>query len=118
MGQVFCPEVSNTGTDLRAIQMDHHLKRAEQSRPVRRPTNPASKDDFNFIKVIGLGSYGKVFLVQHKRNARHFAMKVIKKELVFRTCQDEGIKGKSPSKWLPKNFPSDPFLYKQLSETS
>lgn len=44
--------------------------------------------------MIGQGSYGKVFLVKHKANSRHFAMKVIKKDLVFRTCQDEGIKGK------------------------
>ena len=45
-------------------------------------------------KVIGVGSYGKVFLVQHKVSGKHYAMKKIKKELVFRTYQDEGIKGK------------------------
>jgi len=52
-------------------------------------------EDFHRIKVVGQGSYGKVFLVKHKRNERHFAMKVIKKELIFRTAQDDGIKGKS-----------------------
>lgn len=43
-------------------------------------------------KVIGVGSYGKVFLVQHKVNHLHYAMKVIKKELIFYTGTDEGIK--------------------------
>lgn len=45
-------------------------------------------------KVIGVGSYGKVFLVQHKVNHLHYAMKVIKKELIFYTGTDEGIKGR------------------------
>ena len=54
----------------------------------------AKKDDFNFIRVIGAGSYGKVYLVQHKENRKFFAMKVIKKELVFQTNSDEGVKGK------------------------
>ena len=44
--------------------------------------------------MIGAGSYGKVYLVQHKENRRFFAMKVIKKELVFQTNSDEGVKGK------------------------
>ena len=51
----------------------------------RRPTNPASQEDFHKLKVIGVGSYGKVFLVRHKMNRKHYAMKVIKKELIFRT---------------------------------
>ena len=41
---------------------------------------------------MGQGSYGKVFLVQHKKTRKYLAMKVIKKELVYLTCQDEGIK--------------------------
>ena len=54
----------------------------------------ATKDDFTFIKVIGQGSYGRVYLVQHKASKRFYAMKVIKKEMVFHTASDEGIKGK------------------------
>ena len=76
------------------------LKRGGLSSPFKeprrsqRPINAAKIEDFSFLKVIGVGSYGKVFLVKHRQNGRHFAMKVIKKELVFRTMQDEGIKGK------------------------
>ena len=77
-----------------------------------RPANPAKKEDFNFIKVIGVGSYGKVYLVKHRENERHFAMKVIKKALVFRTMQDEGIKGKCYTGNAASNFCA------QLSGTS
>ena len=96
MGGALCPEVSNTTPDLRGIPAGASVARRdpiEEQKP-KRPANAANKEDFSFIKVVGQGSYGKVFLVQHKKNLKHFAMKVIKKELVFRTCQDEGIKGK------------------------
>ena len=43
------------------------------------------------MKVVGHGAYGKVFLVQHKQTRKHHAMKVIKKELVYRTNQEQGI---------------------------
>ena len=65
MGNECCAEQSNV--DLRVVAMDKRLARyaqqQEQAPLKRRPTNPACKDDFSFIKVIGQGSYGKVFLV-------------------------------------------------------
>lgn len=39
-------------------------------------------DDFELLRVIGRGSYAKVFMIEQKRNKRIYAMKVIKKELV------------------------------------
>lgn len=48
-----------------------------------------SKDDFNLLKVIGQGSYGKVFLVQHKKTGETFAMKVLKKEELIKRNQIE-----------------------------
>ena len=37
-----------------------------------------SKEDFTMLKVIGQGSYGKVFLVQHTESGMTYAMKVLK----------------------------------------
>ena len=39
-------------------------------------------DDFVLLRVIGRGSYAKVFVVEQKSTKRAYAMKVIKKELV------------------------------------
>jgi len=39
-------------------------------------------DDFMLLRVIGRGSYAKVFVVEQKKTKRIYAMKVIKKELV------------------------------------
>ena len=41
-----------------------------------------TKEDFKIIKVIGRGTFGKVFLVKLKTNGKIFAMKVLKKEQV------------------------------------
>ena len=53
-----------------------------------------SKDDFQLLKVIGRGAFGKVYMVQHNATEQIYAMKSIKKELIIRTDQIEGTKGK------------------------
>lgn len=39
----------------------------------------ASRDDFQILKVIGQGSYGKVMLVRKNTSQRLYAMKELKK---------------------------------------
>jgi serine/threonine protein kinase len=51
-------------------------------------------EDFKKIKVVGRGAYGKVYLVRHNYTDKIFAMKAVKKELVIKTDQVEGIKCK------------------------
>jgi serine/threonine protein kinase len=46
------------------------------------PASKISKDDFKVIKVIGRGTFGKVFLVKKKDNDKIYAMKVLKKEQI------------------------------------
>jgi serine/threonine protein kinase len=41
-----------------------------------------SSNDFHFIKTIGKGSFGKVFLVRFKYDQQLYAMKVISKDLI------------------------------------
>ncbi|CAG0898369.1 unnamed protein product [Cyprideis torosa] len=47
-----------------------------------RPGQQYTLRDFELIRVIGRGSYAKVYMVELKRTKRIYAMKVIKKELV------------------------------------
>ena len=47
-------------------------------------TNEISNDDFIIIKVIGRGSFGKVYLVQKKDDGSYFAMKTLKKDVILR----------------------------------
>jgi serine/threonine protein kinase len=43
----------------------------------------ATLEDFELIKCIGRGTFGKVFLVKCKRNDKLYAMKVIRKDIVI-----------------------------------
>jgi len=53
--------------------------------PVSMPT----LDSFKMIKVVGKGSFGKVFLVREKRTSEMFALKVLKKDNIIRRNQVE-----------------------------
>ena len=44
--------------------------------------------------MIGRGSYGKVYLVKHNFLGTYYAMKSVKKELVIKTDQLDGIRSK------------------------
>merc|ERR1719409_529919 len=44
-------------------------------------------DDFQLLKVIGKGSYGKVMLVKHANSDQSFAMKMLRKDNVVKRNQ-------------------------------
>ena len=46
-----------------------------------------TKQDFKILKVIGRGSFGKVYLVQKKDNDRLYAMKTLKKDATLMASQ-------------------------------
>lgn len=44
--------------------------------------NTASLDDYERIKTLGTGSFGRVMLVQQKLNKEFYAMKILDKQKV------------------------------------
>ncbi|XP_074643619.1 cAMP-dependent protein kinase catalytic subunit alpha isoform X3 [Tubulanus polymorphus] len=51
--------------------------------------NTASLDEFERIKTLGTGSFGRVMLVQHKQNKEYYAMKILDKQKVVKLKQVE-----------------------------
>jgi len=49
-------------------------------------------DDFEIVKVIDKGSFGKVFLVSNRKMGKMYAMKRINKELLLQKKQVQNIK--------------------------
>lgn len=49
-------------------------------------------EDFEIKKMIGKGSFGKVFLVQHIQDGRLYAMKCIRKDVILEHEQLENIR--------------------------
>ncbi|KAL1455243.1 hypothetical protein WDU94_009352 [Cyamophila willieti] len=55
----------------------------------KNPTNTASLDDFDRIKTLGTGSFGRVMIVQHKPTKEYYAMKILDKQKVVKLKQVE-----------------------------
>jgi protein kinase A len=51
--------------------------------------NTAVLDDFDRIKTLGTGSFGRVMLVQHKATKEYYAMKILDKQKVVKLKQVE-----------------------------
>ncbi|XP_028394178.1 protein kinase C iota type-like isoform X1 [Dendronephthya gigantea] len=64
-------------------------------------------NDFDFLRVIGRGSYAKVIYVSHKKTGRKYAMKIVKKELVN---DDEDIDWVQTEKHVFEQASNHPFL--------
>jgi serine/threonine protein kinase len=48
------------------------------------PLQKISVDDFDYIKVIGRGSFGKVYLVRKKDTKVPYAMKILRKDQLIK----------------------------------
>jgi protein-serine/threonine kinase len=49
-------------------------------------------EDFKIIKLIGRGTFGKVYLVKHEKNQQLHAMKSIRKDIVLEHDSLESLK--------------------------
>lgn len=67
----------------------------EKSRPgtatytISDGPDQVSMDSFKLLKVIGRGSFGKVYLVQKRDSREYFAMKTLKKDMILRRQQKQ-----------------------------
>ena len=105
------PKVSSTTTIARPLSVEHLVENdlgstspnhltlpASKFKPPQRSLSPSmsttnlpeppsprrkiSKDDYNFIKLLGVGAYSRVALVDKVGTGRKFAMKVMEKEFL------------------------------------
>ncbi|RMZ98426.1 serine threonine- kinase Sgk3, partial [Brachionus plicatilis] len=67
--------LSSRGSNLNTEDDDFVLLGGTHN-PVARPS------DFDFLKVIGRGSFGKVYMANHKRENKIYAVKVLNKEAI------------------------------------
>ena len=49
-------------------------------------------DDYVIIKLVGRGTFGKVYLVKNRKTGKHFAMKSIRKDVVIQHESLESLK--------------------------
>ena len=84
------PDAQKTEEELRASGMDSSevdarvsMRDGGQSIYKKATNKEANLNDFEIKKLIGQGTFGKVFLVQHPSTGVLYAMKCIRKDLIL-----------------------------------
>uniref|UniRef100_A0A7S3GEJ1 non-specific serine/threonine protein kinase n=1 Tax=Palpitomonas bilix TaxID=652834 RepID=A0A7S3GEJ1_9EUKA len=72
-----------------------HVKEGDSSDYVLPTSDKAGLDDFELLKVIGRGAFGKVMLVKMKATGELYAMKILNKEMLIRRNQVERTKAEN-----------------------
>jgi protein kinase A len=81
------PEPSNGAS--RQPTNTQHIHTVQQSTQIRQTKGKYSLGDFEILRTLGTGSFGRVHLVQSKHNQRFYAVKVLKKQQVVKMKQVE-----------------------------
>nr|XP_014348563.1 PREDICTED: RAC-beta serine/threonine-protein kinase [Latimeria chalumnae] len=50
---------------------------------VSKSRSKATMNDFDYLKLLGKGTFGKVILVREKASGQHYAMKILRKEVII-----------------------------------
>ncbi|TRY84577.1 hypothetical protein DNTS_001317, partial [Danionella cerebrum] len=58
---------------------------------IEEPQSGISAGDFDYLKVIGTGSFGKVFLATHRENGRYYAVKVLQKDIIVKRKEERNV---------------------------
>lgn len=77
------------GSDGEVKDFGEELMREKSDTVYQRDDKQATLQDFNIKTVIGKGSFGKVFLVQHKLDLSVYAMKSLRKDVILEYDQLE-----------------------------
>lgn len=54
-------------------------------------TSQMKPSDFDYLKVIGRGSFGKVLLARHRKEERYYAVKVLQKQIIIKKKEQKNV---------------------------
>lgn len=58
---------------------------------VNHETSLVKPSDFDYLKLIGKGSFGKVFLARHRKQGGYYAVKVLQKDLIVKKKEQRHV---------------------------
>ncbi|KAM8826623.1 serine/threonine-protein kinase Sgk2b isoform 1-T1 [Synchiropus picturatus] len=54
-------------------------------------TSQMKPSDFDYLKIIGRGSFGKVLLARHRKEERYYAVKVLQKQIIIQKKEQKNV---------------------------
>lgn len=85
-GQVEAANGQARQSDMQEVKA---VPQTQQPTQIRQTKGKYSLTDFEILRTLGTGSFGRVHLVQSKHNQRFYAVKVLKKQQVVKMKQVE-----------------------------
>ncbi|KAM4567820.1 serine/threonine-protein kinase Sgk2b [Fundulus diaphanus] len=77
------------------LQRRSKLRRQKEQEAPWSPVNTAvsqvKPSDFDYLKVIGTGSFGKVLLARHRKQGGYYAVKVLDKQMIIRRKEQNHV---------------------------
>ncbi|XP_068998946.1 serine/threonine-protein kinase Sgk2b [Embiotoca jacksoni] len=71
------------------------LRREKEGRPPLSSLNTGTSEmkpsDFDYVKVIGRGSFGKVLLAKHRKQGGYYAVKVLQKQMIVQRKEQRHV---------------------------
>jgi protein kinase A len=89
MASITSTTVANGGATLPVPSEVKQEQQVQQLPQIRQTKGKYSLGDFEILRTLGTGSFGRVHLVQSKHNQRFYAVKVLKKQQVVKMKQVE-----------------------------
>lgn len=72
----------NCPSKVLVICLDHMFLEVSFHNFFTMPCHPQTMNEFEYLKLLGKGTFGKVILVKEKATGRYYAMKILKKEVI------------------------------------
>ncbi|XP_041844309.1 serine/threonine-protein kinase Sgk2b isoform X2 [Melanotaenia boesemani] len=77
------------------LQRQSKLKRAKGGKATLNSVNTEASQikpsDFDYLKVIGTGSFGKVLLARHRKQGAYYAVKVLQKQMIIKRKEQRHV---------------------------
>ncbi|XP_047455393.1 serine/threonine-protein kinase Sgk2b [Mugil cephalus] len=79
----------------KVVRRQSKLRREKEEKAslssVNRDNSQMKPSDFDYLKVIGRGSFGKVLLARHRKQGGYFAVKVLQKQMIVQRKEQRHV---------------------------